>query len=211
MELLERLEYHIRRLDESNSDIALIIPSPSHYKVKETIVYKNLSSNELQQFIRQEWQAEGARGLYFKNTWYFWNGLGALHDTVARKLGMTKVIDIIAASVEIDRGGKRLSNDFFHRTAELETEMNLKEFTSYLTQLMRTLKSLESIYHIDLEDIFYDLYRAYKRKKWPEPSYEEIAYSKLNKQQRHDHRVWKNKQYSSWIPDIKLEDLDRLL
>lgn len=207
MKLLERLQYHIQKLIESNSDIALTISGPAYHKLKETIVYKNLSSNELQQFIRQEWQAEGARGLYFKNTWYFWNGLGALHDTVARKLGMTKAVDIIAASIEIDRGGKRLSNDFFHRTAELEREMSLKDFVYYLTKLMKTLKSLESTYHIDLEDIFYDLYRAYKRKKWPESSQEEIAYSRLNKQQRHDHRVWKNQQYSSWIPDIKLEDL----
>lgn len=206
MQLLERLQYHIQRLYESNSEIAFTIFQPS-FKVKETIVYKNLSSNELQQFIRQEWQKEGARGLFFKNNWYFWNGLGALHDTVARKLGMTDVVDIIASSVEIDRGGKTLSNDFFHRTNELSYEMSLEEFTKYLIKLMKTLKSLRLNYHIDLRDIFYDLYRLYKDKKWPESSQEEKAYSRMNKQQRHDHRVWKNKQYLDSIPDLKWSDL----
>ena len=205
--LLERLQYHIKRLYES-SEIAFVINRPG-YRIKDTVVYKNFSSNELQQFIRQEWREEGARGLFYRGNWYFWNGLGALHDTVARRLGMNNEIEIIAASVEIDRSGKYLSNDFFHRTAELEEKLDLKEFTFYLVQLIKTLKSLKTSYHINLEDIFYDLYRCYKRKKWPQDSREDFIYSRMNKQQRHDYRVNKQGRYADpwWYKDIKWEDL----
>lgn len=162
MQLLERLQYHIHKISEASS-IAFVLHRTG-YRVNDTVVYKDLSANELQQFLKSKntdggWKDYGCRGLYCKGHWYMWDALGELHDTIARKLGMKNTIEIIGSSVEIIPPND-LGNDFWHRTAELDGEMtDEKERRLYIASLYATLRSLEKTYHTRLGDYKLTLYR----------------------------------------------------
>lgn len=198
MNLTEKLQYHINKLQEASS-IAFTFHR-SGYRLNDTIVYKDLSANEMMSFMKDKvedggWKEEGCRALFYKGHWYMWNALGELHDTVAKRLGMTNVIDIIGSSVEIQPPNK-LGNDFWDRTSELDSEMtDPKERRLYAARLYATLKSLEKTYHTKMGDYKKVIYRFLN------PIQDEYQPDPARYMNRKDYSAYRKTRRDNWAQD----------
>lgn len=198
MNLIERLEYHLKSLKEA-STIAFQFRR-SGYRLNDTIVYKDLSANEFAQFMKDKledggWREEGCRALYHQGHWYMWNALGELHDTVAKKLGMKNALEIIGSSVEI-QPPNALGNDFWDRASELEQEIDdPKELRLFVAKLYTTLKALEKTYHTKLGDYKKVLYRILHPKK------DEFQPDYAATMNRKDYSAYRKAQRDRWAQD----------
>lgn len=204
MQLLERLQYHIQKIQEVQKPTRNPLDRKLVFifnKTKENPggmpVYRDLSASELQYLIKNGW--DGAKGFFNQNKWYFWDASHNLLTQVSQKLNVRDPLLIIASLMGIDNTGRYLSQELLDQISRLLPKLSLEEMNTYRSQLSKALKVFQKRYDIDLTPIIKLVKKEYDRQ------YFQKYYQNNKKELLSKQKEYEKKRTQELTPEEKLK------